>query len=85
MKLAVCSTLLLGVVGSGLLAVDAANEVRVLHGRLQQAADRQDQEVVAYSRLLLERGALTAYQNVERIAVVELKMQFPDTISEVDP
>lgn len=72
--------LLLAVVGSGLQVVFATQEVRLLHGELQAAQRAQDEYLAEYSRLLLERSALSAYQNVERLAETELAMQFPETV-----
>ena len=48
------------------------------------AAQRaQDNELADYSRLLLERAAIAAYQNVERVARTELEMHFPASVERV--
>ena len=76
---------LVAVVGSGVQVVQQSHEVRRLHGQLQDAQRTQDAELAKHSRLLLERAALAAYQNVERTAQSELQMQFPLTVERVDP
>lgn len=38
-----------------------------------------------YTRLLLERSALSAYQNIERVAVTELAMTFPEQVERIAP
>ena len=75
--------LLAGVVASGLLVVQRAHEVRQLHKGLEAARHQQDRLLDEHSRLLLERGALSAYYNVERVAQTELRMRFPDQVRQV--
>ena len=72
--------LLACVVASGLLVVQRAHEVRQLHKGLEAVRHQQDRLLEEHSRLLLERGALSAYYNVERVARTELNMQFPDQV-----
>jgi cell division protein FtsL len=45
----------------------------------------QDELLSEYSRLLLERSTLAAFQNVERIAQTELAMQFPEAMERLEP
>ena len=73
------------VVVSGLQVVITTHELRKTHGRLQEARNQQDLLLTEHSRLLLERGALVAYQNIERIAVAELGMRFPDRVERIVP
>ena len=75
--------LLACVVASGLLVVQRAHEVRQLHKGLEAARHQQDRLLEEHSRLLLERGALSAYYNVERVARTELNMRFPDQVRQV--
>lgn len=75
--------LLACVVASGLLVVQRAHEVRQLHKGLEAVRHRQDHLLDEHSRLLLERGALSAYYNVERVAQTELNMRFPDQVRQV--
>ena len=84
-RYAVLTLLLLLAVGSGLQVVVVAQEVRTLHGELEAAQKAQDEHLAAYSRLLLERSALSAYQNVERLTETELAMQFPETVERLAP
>ena len=72
---------LCGLVGSsitGNLVVDRSNERRNLFIELSENQVEQDRLLEERTRLLIERGALSAYQNVDRIAIDELKMKFPD-------
>jgi cell division protein FtsL len=70
---------------SGVQIAYSAHEVRRLHVALQAAQRQQDQAMAEYSRLLLELGAVAAYQNVERTAQRELDMAFPASIERVAP
>lgn len=74
---------LLLVVVSGLQVAYSAKENRDLHMSLEAAQRSQDEALAVQSRLLLERSALAAYQNVERTAQVKLDMQFPATVERV--
>lgn len=76
---------LLAVVGSGIQVVQQTHDVRRLHGQLQDAQRMQDAELAKHSRLLIERAALAAYQNVERTAQSELAMQFPRAVERIEP
>ncbi|MFU8817005.1 MAG: cell division protein FtsL [Pseudomonadales bacterium] len=85
-RAAMVALLLLGaVVGSGIQVTRISHEVRTLHAELQAAQRQQDQHLSEHSRLLLERSALSSYQNVERIAQGELAMQFPDVVERLEP
>ena len=72
--------LLLMVFASALLLVDGANTVRKVNLSLGQMHKAYDDELENYSRLRLELGALTSLSRIERIAVEELDMTFPDKI-----
>ncbi len=76
---------LIAVVGSGVQVAYSANETRRLHAQLEAVQAEQDAELAAYSRLLIERSALAAYQNVERLAQTELDMHFPASVERVAP
>lgn len=75
--------LLAAVVASGIHVARVSHEVRTLHGELEAAQRAQDEHLAEYSRLLLERSALSAYQNVERLAQSELSMQFPEDVERI--
>lgn len=75
--------LLVLVMASGIRVALVSHDVRLLHGELQAAQKIQDEHLSAYSRLLLERGALSSYQNIERLAEVELAMHFPQEVERV--
>ena len=78
-------TLLLGTAASGIQVVYQTQEVRRLHVELQSVQREQDELLSEYTRLLLERGTLASYQNVERLAVQELSMMFPESVERVEP
>lgn len=73
------------VVASGIQVALVSHEVRLLHGELEAAQKAQDEHLAEFSRLLLERSALSAYQNVEHLAETQLDMQFPDTVERLEP
>ena len=72
--------LLLMVFVSALSLIDRANSVRKVNQSLGQLHKAYDDELENYSRLRLELGALTSLSRIERIAVEELNMTFPDKI-----
>ena len=72
--------LLLMVFVSALFLIDRANSVRKVNQSLGQLHKAYDDELENYSRLRLELGALTSLSRIERIAVEELNMTFPDKI-----
>lgn len=78
-------TLLLGTAASGIQVVYQTHEVRRLQVELQSIQRAQDELLSEYTRLLLERGTLASYQNVERLAVQELSMTFPESVERVEP
>lgn len=80
----ILAILLAAVVASGVQVVRVSHDVRRLHAELESAQHAQDEHLSEYSRLLLERSALSAYQNVERIAEEELGMTFPERLPDAD-
>lgn len=76
--------LLVAVVASGIQVALVSHRVRLLHVELEVAQKSQDQHLAEYSRLLLERSAQSAYQNVERLAEDRLDMTFPDDVKAID-
>ncbi len=78
-----CTLLVYAIVASGLHLVDAAHDARGLFRQLGEVQREQDALLAQHSRLLLERGALSSLQNIERVAEQELGMQFPDTVAQV--
>ena len=75
-----CVVLLALLGWSGALVVRKAHEERTLYTELQSVQARHDELLTEQSRLLLERGAMAAYQNVERVALDELDMRFPSSV-----
>lgn len=84
-ELLLFAMLLVAVVASGVQVALVSHEVRRLHGKLEAAQRAQDEHLAEHSRLLLERSALAAYQNVERLAEEELAMHFPERVERIDP
>lgn len=82
--------MLVGVVGwigiavTGVESARQSGEMRDLFQRLSTNQQTQDGLLAEYRLLLLERATLAAYQNVERIAVEELDMEFPDDVRRVE-
>jgi len=75
---------LVAAVASGIQVALSAHQARSLHTQLEAAQKSQDDALAVQSRLLVERSALAAYQNVERTAQNELKMQFPRRVKRVE-
>ncbi len=65
---------------SSALVVRKTDEQRALYSELQRVQARHDELLIEQSRLLLERGAMAAYQNVERVAEKDLNMRFPRSV-----
>lgn len=85
MRLGLMLVLLTAAVASGVQVVFTSHQLREIHGMLETTRHRQDELLAEHSRLLLERGALAAYQHVERVAEVELRMQFPNEVERILP
>ena len=69
--------LLVGVVSSALAVAFVAQTNRALFNELEAARREQASLQAEWSRLLLERGALSAHSRVERIARDKLGMRYP--------
>ena len=74
--LAVCVVL-------GAQSATQSQRMRTLYSQLQQDALAKDSLLAQQSRLLIERGALKSYNNVDRLAEDELNMRFPESITRV--
>lgn len=61
-----------------IVSAGAAEQTRLLSGQLDAAWDEGDAILHAYSRLLIERGALRSYARLDEIASTELGMHYPD-------
>ena len=84
-KFLIWLVMLVVAVGSGVQVALSAHQTRTLHAELEAAQKAQDDALAVQSRLLIERATLAAYQNVERAAQTELKMQFPTIAKQVAP
>jgi cell division protein FtsL len=74
---------LLGVAASGIQVIGVTDDRRGLFHELTSNQEIQDGLLQEYSRLLLERGTLLSYQNVDRIAQRRLNMRFPEQVTTV--
>ena len=65
---------------SSMFLVDGVNANRKVNQSLSHLHKDYDDELENFSRLRLELGALTSLSRIERIAVEELNMIFPEKI-----
>ena len=79
-NIAICVVLLALMGWSSAFIVRKAHEQRALYSELQRIQAEHDDLLTEQSRLLLERGAMASYQNVERVAQTELNMRFPHSV-----
>jgi len=84
-KIGVWFVLSVTITGSAVLAVNATDKVRALHGELQAAIVAHDEQMKEQSRLLLERSARAALPEVEQVATEQLGMKFPSTAVRLEP
>ena len=68
---------------SGIAVTGKTQEMRNLFATLTANQSRQDRLLQEHSRLLLERGALVSYQNVDRVAEEVLAMRFPEQVERI--
>ncbi|MDE0054069.1 MAG: cell division protein FtsL [Gammaproteobacteria bacterium] len=66
---------------SGVQVAGKAGEMRAAYTRLSEEQARRDALLEEYSRLILERGTLSSYRNVDRIANDVLSMHFPEEVN----
>ncbi len=74
----------LGVAVTGVESARQSGVMRDLFQRLSANQQTQDGLLAEYRLLLLERATLVTYRNVERIAVEELGMGFPEQVHRVE-
>jgi cell division protein FtsL len=75
----------LAVALSGVWVASLGQDVRGLFVALEQNQRTQDALLAEYSRLLIERGTLSSYQNVDQVAEQQLTMRFPEIVERVTP
>jgi cell division protein FtsL len=83
--LAAAAAIYIGIAVSGIWIAATAQDVRGLFIALEHNQNQQDSLLAEYSRLLIERGTLSSYQNVDQIAERQLAMRFPETVERVSP
>ncbi len=66
---------------SGVQVASKSHEMRGAYTRLSEEQARRDALLEEHSRLLLERGTLSSYRNVDRIANDALSMHFPEEVT----
>ena len=69
------------VAASGVQVATELREMRVSYTKLSEEQARRAALLEEHSRLLLERGTLSSYRNVDRIANDVLSMHFPEEIT----
>lgn len=69
--------------GSGVGVAYNSHLMRAELVRSQAVQVRTDALLTQHGRLLLERGAYSSYQNVDRLAVDALAMRFPNDVNRV--
>ena len=69
------------VAASGVQVASKSHEMRRAYTQLSEEQARRDALLEEYSRLLLERGTLSSYRNVDRIASEALSMHFPEEVT----
>jgi cell division protein FtsL len=72
-----------GVALSGVWIASLGQDVRGLFVAIEQNQRTQDALLAEYSRLLIERGTLSSYQNVDQVAERQLAMRFPELVERV--
>ena len=75
--------LLIAIVASGLQVVASAQDMRELYRVMGEVQRERDSLSAEYSRLLLERSAISSMQNIEDAAQNELDMEFPSGVGEI--
>ncbi|HTK99772.1 MAG TPA: cell division protein FtsL [Pseudomonadales bacterium] len=83
--IAVAGAIYVGIAASGVCVAAVAQDVRGLFVALAKNQGRQDELLAQYSRLLIERGTLSSYQNVDQAAERQLAMRFPETVERIAP
>ena len=74
--------MLVAVATMALLVVHRAEEKRQLVDGIEDELRRQNQELVDYRYLLIERASLSGFHDVENVAL-EQGMQYPDELRRV--
>ncbi len=82
---AAAGAIYVGIAVSGVGVAAIAQDVRGLFVALAKNQSQQDELLAQYSRLLIERGTLSSYQNVDQAAERQLAMRFPETVERVSP
>lgn len=82
---AAAGAIYVGIAVSGVGVAATAQDVRGLFVALAKNQAQQDELLAQYSRLLIERGTLSSYQNVDQAAERQLAMRFPETVERVSP
>ena len=77
------AVVLVAIVASGLTLVTSAQDMRELYRMMGEVQRERDGLSAEYSRLLLERSALSSMQSIEEAAENELDMAFPEGVGEV--
>jgi len=69
---------------SGVFVAGGSLEMRLMVRTLSEVEAQRDELLAEHSQLLLERGAFSSYQNIDRVAAEQLGMKFPDQVERVE-
>ncbi len=83
--MAATAVIYVGVALTGVWIASLGHDVRGLFVAIEQNQQSQDAILAQYSRLLIERGTLASYQNVDQLAERQLAMRFPELVERVAP
>ena len=83
--LAAVGAIFFGIAITGISIASFAQDVRSRFVALETNQRAQDALLAEYSRLLIERGTLSSYQNVDQVAARQLAMRFPELVERVAP
>lgn len=72
--------LVLLVTGSSMAVIYVKHESRVLFSELRQKQKLQDEQLIQWSRLQIQKSTLITQANVESIATKRLDMVLPDNV-----
>jgi len=77
------SALYLGIAVTGLYVSVGSQSMRALFQEMSDNQKYRDSLLAEHSRLLLERGTHSTYQNIDRVAEAQLDMKFPERLERV--
>ena len=71
--------LVIGVVVTSIYIIETAYQTRQLYSSLQELRAERDRLTIEWGRLMLERGAVSAYMRIDAMARYSLSLGTPET------